>query len=379
MRKIVVAPDKFKECLPAVAVADRIEAGLRRALGDVAIDKVPMADGGDGTVEALVAATRGRKVAVRVTGPLGEEVEAEFGLLGDGTTAVIEMAAASGLALVPREKRNPLITTTRGTGELIRAALDRGVKKVICGIGGSATNDGGVGMAAALGAKFLDSEGHSVQGGGGCLARIARIELDGLHPGAKEVEFLVACDVDNPLTGPRGAAQVYGPQKGATPEMVALLDAGLAHLADVVETQLHKSVRHLPGAGAAGGLGAGFVAFLGGKLRRGVELVIEAVQLRSRLAGADLAITGEGRMDSQSVRGKTAIGVAETASALGVPVIAIVGSLGEGHAEALRHGISASFSILDAPMGLEEAIRRAPELLERTAEQVGRVLSICRG
>ncbi|MGB9859376.1 MAG: glycerate kinase, partial [Moorellaceae bacterium] len=273
MRRIVIAPDSFKESLDAPQVAAAIAAGIKRVLPEVETVEVPLADGGEGLTTTLVAATGGRLMTATVTGPLGEPVTAKWGILGDGRTAVIEMAQASGLPLVPKEKRNPLYTTTYGTGELIRQALEEGCRRLIVGIGGSATNDGGAGMAQALGVKLLDQSGQDIPWGGIGLERLARIEMQDLDPRVKEAEILVACDVDNPLCGPRGASAVYGPQKGATPEMVRRLDAALAHLADIIARDLGLQVRDLPGAGAAGGLGAGLVAFLGATLRRGIELV----------------------------------------------------------------------------------------------------------
>jgi glycerate kinase len=345
-----------------------------------------MADGGEGTVEALVDATGGRYVTVSVTAPLGNRIRARFGLLGDlsdtdgssgsrrgGKTAVIEMVAASGLPLVPLAKRNPLVTTTRGTGDLIRAALNRGAKKILVGIGGSATVDGGAGMASALGARLLDAKGRPIPPGGGGLAKLARIDLSGLDPRIRGVRIEVACDVTNPLTGPTGAARVYGPQKGATPAMVRALDRNLARLAKIVRSNLGIEVDRLPGSGAAGGLGAGLVAFLGAKLRPGVAMVVDAVDLRRTLKDADLVITGEGRMDRQSAFGKTPVGVARAAKEFGIPVVAICGSVGEGANAVLAQGIDAYVSILSAPMTLGEAMRRAPELLRQTAAQVMRL------
>jgi glycerate kinase len=395
--KVVIAPDSFKECLAAEAVAEAVALGVRAAAPGVEAVCVPMADGGEGTVRALVAATGGTLHRARVTGPLGELVEAEFGLLGDGRTAAIEMAAASGLPLVPPERRDPTKTTTFGTGELVRAALELGVERLILGIGGSATVDGGAGMAQALGAQLLDEAGKPIGWGGGELARLARIELSGMDPRLAKLVATsgslvesesdkraacrhdaklrceAACDVTNPLVGPRGAARVYGPQKGATPAMVERLDAGLAHLAEVIERDLGVSVRDVAGAGAAGGLGAGLMAFLGAKLRPGVELVIQAVRLEEKLRDADLVIVGEGRMDAQTAYGKVPVGVARVASRMGIPVVAIVGSLGEGYEAVHGEGIVACFSILDRPMSLEQAFARAKELLSRTAEEVVRL------
>jgi len=379
--RIIIAPDKFKESLTAPQACEAIAGGLRSAWPDAELDLCPMADGGEGTVESLVAATGGRFCDTRVRGPLEGFVTARWGLLGGGAeSAVIEMSAASGLALVPAERRNPLVTTTFGTGELIRAALDAGVRRVILGIGGSATNDGGVGCAQALGWTFLDDRGRPLPdgAGGGQLFRIARVDGSRVDPRLRRTEILVACDVTNPLCGPQGAAAVYGPQKGATPEMVQALDAGLVHLADVISRDLSVEVRDLPGAGAAGGLGAGLVAFAGGRLRRGIEIVMEAVRLRERLERADLVVTGEGRLDRQSAMGKVIAGVADAARTAGVPVLALVGSMGEG-AEAARDLLDACFSIVDRPMSLTEALASARGLLERAAEQLGRVLRLRAG
>ena len=370
--KVVVAPDSFKECLSAEAVARAIGRGVRAAAPDAEVVEVPMADGGEGTVRALVAATGGTLHRATVTGPLGEPVEAEFGLLGDRATAVIEMAAASGLPLVPPSRRDPTRTTTRGTGELIGAALDLGASRLIIGIGGSATVDGGAGMAQALGARLLDGSGRDIGPGGGELSRLARLDVSGLDPRLANVACEVACDVDNPLLGPNGAARVYAPQKGATPEAVAVLEANLARFADVVERDLGVSVRDVPGAGAAGGLGAGLMAFLGARLRPGVRIVIEATGLRDRLRGADLAIVGEGKLDAQTAHGKVPVGVAEVAAEAGVPVVAIAGSLGDGYDVVHEKGIAACFAIFDRPMSLEEAFARAEELLARTACEVVR-------
>ncbi|MGB3958921.1 MAG: glycerate kinase, partial [bacterium] len=287
--RIIIAPDSFKGSLTAAEVAASIERGVKRVLPQAETIPVPLADGGEGTVDALVSATGGRLVTKEVTGPLGERVKASYGLLGDGETAVIEMAAASGLPLVPLEKRNPMLTTTYGTGELILAALDEGCRRIIIGIGGSATNDGGAGMAQALGVKLLDEEGLDIPYGAAGLARLDRIDISSLDRRLAQVEVLVACDVDNPLTGPRGAARVYGPQKGADPQMVEELDQILGRFAAIILRDLGKDVKDIPGAGAAGGLGAGLMAFLNGRLAPGVELVLAAVKLEERIQkGADL-------------------------------------------------------------------------------------------
>jgi glycerate kinase len=298
-------------------------------------------------------------------------------MLGDGTTAVVEMAQASGLPLVPREKRNPLFTTTYGTGELIRLALDSGCRRLIVGIGGSATNDGGAGMAQALGVRLLDAEGQDIGPGAAGLEELDHIDIHGLDPRVKEAEILVACDVDNPLCGPRGASAVYGPQKGATPEMVPRLDAALARLADIIERDLGKDIRELPGAGAAGGLGAGLVAFLDANLRRGIELVMEAVNLDGILAGgADLVITGEGEINRQTAYGKVPAGVALVAGKYGIPVVALVGSIGEGASAVYDHGIGGFMSIVPRPVPLSYCLENAAALLADAAERLMRLLTV---
>ncbi|HBT48034.1 MAG TPA: glycerate kinase [Peptococcaceae bacterium] len=371
MKRIVIAPDSFKESLEAPAVAAAIAAGVKRVLPAAETIEVPLADGGEGLTSTLVAATGGRRETATVTGPLGEPVRACWGILGDGRTAVIEMAQASGLPLVPREKRNPLLTTTYGTGELIRHALDAGCRRLIVGIGGSATNDGGAGMAQALGVRLLDQQGKDIPPGAAGLERLHRIDKEGLDPRIQEAEIMVACDVDNPLCGPHGASAVYGPQKGATPEMVPRLDRALAHLADIMARDLGKEVRNLPGAGAAGGLGAGLVALLGATLRPGIELVMEVVNLEEILAqGADLVITGEGEINSQTVHGKVPVGVARLAGKYGIPVVALVGSIGEGANAVLEHGIKGFMSIVPRPVPLSFCLENTAELLADAAERL---------
>ena len=374
--KIVIAPDSYKESLSALEVAQAVEAGFRQVFPDANYVLVPVADGGEGTVDAMVAATGGRKETVTVSGPLGEPVEAFYGLTGDGDTAVIEMAAASGLALVPPDRRNPLLTSSRGTGELIRAALDAGARRFILGIGGSATNDGGAGMVQALGARLLDLEGRELDGSGGDLARLERIDVSALDPRLAECRIEVACDVDNPLTGARGASAVFGPQKGATPEMVQVLDANLARLARIVGRDLGVAVDTVPGAGAAGGMGAAMLAFFGATLKPGIEIVTAAVDLDTHVRDADLVITGEGRIDFQTVHGKTPIGVARVAKRHGKPVIGIAGSLGAEVGVVHAHGIDAVFSVLGKPCTLDEALRDAAANVELTARNVAAVLRI---
>ncbi|PDM39499.1 MULTISPECIES: glycerate kinase [unclassified Geobacillus] len=376
--KVIIAPDSFKESLSALEVANAIEKGFRDIFPEAEYVKIPMADGGEGTVQSLVDATGGRIVKTEVTGPLGDRVQAFFGMLGDGKTAVIEMAAASGLHLVPSEKRNPLVTTTRGTGELILAALDEGAEHIIIGIGGSATNDGGAGMIQALGGRLLDRHGKEIGPGGGSLSELADIDLSGLDVRLKHVKIEVACDVDNPLTGPKGASAIFGPQKGATPEMVATLDSNLKHYADVIERVLGKQVKDIPGAGAAGGLGAGLLAFLEAKLKRGVEIVLETVNFHERIQGASLVITGEGRIDRQTIFGKTPIGVAKAAKRHNIPVIAIAGSVSDDSDVVRSHGIDALYSIVPGIIPLEKALANARYYVTQTARNIAAVCKIGR-
>jgi glycerate kinase len=379
--RIVIAPDSFKGCLTSPEVCRAIEAGVRAALPDAETVLVPVADGGDGTVRTLVEGTGGELLAATVTGPLGEPVLAEYGVLGDGATAVIEMATASGLTLVPPALRNPLHTTTRGTGELIAAAVDRGCRRLIVGVGGSATNDGGMGMAQALGVRFLDADGAEAPGTGEGLDPVARIDASGLDPRLAECTIRVACDVDNPLTGPRGAARVYGPQKGATPETVERLDAGLARLADVVARDVGVSAADQPGAGAAGGLGFGLVAFCGAALEPGVRIVLEAVDLESKLAGAEVVFTGEGRIDFQTAFGKAPAGVAELARKHGCAVLALGGSVSEDARSLHAHGFTALGSIVNGPTSLVDAMQpeRAFALTAFAAEEMLRAYLAGRG
>jgi glycerate kinase len=337
---------------------------------------VPIADGGEGTVEALVAATGGRLEHAAVKGPLGEPVRAAWGVLGDGQTAVIEMAAASGLPLIPRDRRDPRVATTFGTGELVRAALDAGLTRIIVGIGGSATNDGGTGMARALGVRFLDAAGVELPAGGAALARLHRIDLSGLDSRLATLDLLVACDVDNPLTGPRGASAVYGPQKGATPEVVRELDLALSRFAEVAKEATGRDVAERPGAGAAGGLGAGLLYFTPARLRPGVAIVLEAVGFAALVQGAALVITGEGRTDFQTAMGKAPVGLAAVAKAHGVPVVCLAGGLGKGADDVLLKGIDALASVPPQPMSLEEAMARGPELIEAATARVCRLLRL---
>ncbi len=372
---IVLAPDSFKGSLSAAQVAQAMARGVQRVLPKTNLTLLPLSDGGEGLVDSLAAASGGKILDYQVTGPLGEKVTAQMGLMGNGQTAVIEMAQASGLILVPEDKRNPLQTTTFGTGELIKKALDLGCNHLIIGIGGSATNDGGMGMAQALGFRFLDEEGESLGFGGGELARLARIDASSKDPRLEGTTIEVACDVTNPLTGPSGAAHIYGPQKGATPEVVELLDAGLANLDRVLQRDLGKSVGQVPGAGAAGGLGAGLMALLGGRLVSGIELVLDVLEFDDKAKGAQLIITGEGKFDAQSAFGKVPMGVAQRARSLGVPVVVVAGSVLPSADVLHGEGVTAYFSILNQPMTLKEAMERGAELVENQAAQVVRLFT----
>ena len=371
--RIVVAPNAFKGSLSALAAAKAIGDGIRLADPDADLTLVPIADGGDGTVDALVAGADGQHRVLRVRGPLTDPVDADYGVIDGGKTAVIEMAKAAGLALLPQDKRDPRVTTTYGVGELLQHAYDGGARHFIVGIGGSATNDGGAGMAQALGYHLLDAQGHELPPGGLALQNLARIHVGGVHANWTDAQVDVACDVTNPLTGPSGASAVYGPQKGATPEMVAELDAALKHFAEIIRRDLRVDVEPLPGAGAAGGLGAGLVAFTGARLRPGAEMVMEALKLDDRIKGADLVITGEGRLDSQTARfGKGPAAVARHARKAGIPVVALAGGIAdEAELRLLFDGLEAT---VVQPCTLEDAIAQAEPLLLRAANRVMRLL-----
>ncbi|CAD5377908.1 glycerate kinase II [Pseudomonas sp. OF001] len=376
--KVVIAPDSFKESLSAAEVAAAIAAGLREVWPQAELLCRPMADGGEGTVVALVAATGGEYRETLVRGPLGEPVAATWGWIAASRSAVIEMAAASGLHLVPPARRDVLRACTHGTGELIRAALEAGATRIVLGFGGSATNDAGSGMLRALGARFEDAAGQPLAPGGAALAQLARIDLSGLDPRLTQVDFEVACDVDNPLCGPRGASQVFGPQKGATPEQVRQLDAALARFADVCAQTLGRDDRDLPGSGAAGGIGFAARSFLGASFRPGIELVAEVSGLEQALIGADLVITGEGRIDLQTLHGKTPMGVAAIAKRHGVPVVALAGMLGEGYQQLYGHGIDAAFSLAPGPISLADALTEAPRLLRQRAADIARLWQLAK-
>ena len=374
--KIVVAPQAFKGSLSATEVGNSMIKGVENVIANSTNLLVPIADGGDGTLETLVESSQGKINLIKVTGPLGEQQNSAWGALGRNKTAIIEMARSSGLALVPINKLNPLISTTYGLGEVILDALDQGYRDFIIGIGGSATNDAGAGMAQALGAKLLDSNGNELPFGGESLSKLNSINIDGIDTRIKESNFAIACDVNNPLTGPEGASAIYGPQKGATPEMVNTLDQALTNFAKIVEKDLGIKINNVEGSGAAGGLGGGLIAFLNGKLRKGVDIVLDFVDIDKALTNTNLVITGEGQLDFQTIYNKAPIGVARRAKHLGIPVIAISGSLGENFSVVHEHGIDAASSIVSKPMTLEEASKNAPELISTATEQALRYMKI---
>ncbi|WP_312467586.1 glycerate 2-kinase [Pseudescherichia sp.] len=374
--KIVIAPDSYKESLSATEVAQAIEKGFREIFPDAHYVSVPVADGGEGTVEAMIAATQGAEHTASVTGPLSERVDARWGMSGDGHTAFIEMAAASGLALVPPELRNPLITTSRGTGELILHALEHGARNIIIGIGGSATNDGGAGMVQALGAKLCDANGTEIGHGGGSLMSLNTIDISGLDPRLASCTIRVACDVTNPLTGEQGASRIFGPQKGATDAQIVELDNNLSHYADVIKKSLRVDVKAVPGAGAAGGMGAALMAFLGAELKSGIEIVTQALNLEEHIHDCTLVVTGEGRIDSQSIHGKVPVGVAKVAKKYHKPVIGIAGSLTHDVGVVHQYGIDAVFSVLTSIGTLEEAFRGAFDNIYRASRNIAATLRV---
>jgi len=376
--KIVIAPDSFKDSLSAQSVADAIALGLADVWPDAQLIKCPMADGGEGTVESILAACEGELRRTKVRGPLGATVDAAWGWLPHNHTAIIEMAEASGLQLVPPGKRDACVSSTFGTGELIRAALDSGAQRVILAIGGSATNDGGAGAMQALGVRLLDAQGQILTPGGLALAQLDHIDLSNIDPRLAEVRFDIAADVTNPLCGPHGASVIFGPQKGASPEQVQQLDNALGHFAEQCADALGSDVRDEPGTGAAGGLGFAAKAFLGAQFQAGVQVVAELVGLAHAVQGADLVVTGEGRFDAQTLRGKTPFGVARIARQHGVPVIVIAGTLGEGYQALYEHGIDAAFALASGPMTLEQACAEAPRLLRDRAGDIARVWRIAK-
>ena len=371
--KIVIAPDSFKDSLSAQGVADAIALGLAEVWPDAQLIKCPMADGGEGTVESILAACDGELRRTTVRGPLGAPVDAAWGWLPQSHTAIIEMAEASGLQLVPLAQRDACVSSTFGTGELIGAALDAGAQRIILAIGGSATNDGGAGAVQALGVGLFDEQDQVLSPGGLALGALARVDAQGLDPRLAQVRFDIAADVNNPLCGPHGASAIFGPQKGATPDQVQQLDQALGHFADHCAQALGRDVRDEPGSGAAGGLGFSAKAFLKAQFRPGVEVVAELVGLSEIVQGADLVITGEGRFDAQTLRGKTPFGVAKIARQQGVPVIVIAGTLGEGYEQMYEQGVDAAFALPSGPMSLEHACVDAARLLKSRAGDIARL------
>jgi len=378
MKKIVIAPDSFKGNLTSLQVATCLEKGIKRVLPKVKCVKIPMADGGEGTVQSMVDAAKGRIVSKRVKGPAGKLVTAKYGWIAKNKMAVIEMAEASGLPLVKGREKNPLKTTTYGTGQLILDAINKGAKKIIIGIGGSATNDGGVGMAQALGVRFFNAAGKEIKelGCGGMVAKISSIDMQKLDPRIAKTNIVVACDVENPLYGKKGASHVFGRQKGATPKMVLQLDENLKQLSKVMKRDLKKDVGRMPGAGAAGGLGAGLVAFANASLESGISIVVKATNLARYVKGADLVFTGEGRVDFQTAFGKTPSGVAKAAKEHNVPVVAIGGALADDARQVFDHGIDAIESAAAKDMSFEEAIKNSKQDLANAAERVIRMVLI---
>lgn len=376
-KTFVLAPDSFKESMSAKKACEAMERGIRKVLSDAEVIHVPMADGGEGTVDALVDGSNGKRIEVVVSGPIPtEKVTTYYGLLADKKTAVMEMAKANGIELLAENQRNPLLTSTYGTGEMIKAALDRGAERIIIGIGGSVTNDGGAGMAQALGVRLLDEKNNELPVGGGTLSRLSKVDVTNLDPRIKNTEIVIASDVTNPLTGPKGASVVFGPQKGATPEMVEELDKNLDHYAQVIEKELAIDIADQPGAGAAGGLGAGLLVFAGASMRSGVDLVIELTHLEETIAQADYVFTGEGGMDFQTKFGKTPYGVAKVAKKYQKPVFACAGYIGEQVEVLYDEGITAIFGILAKSGSLDEALKSGEVNLERTVENIVRILDM---
>ena len=373
---IVIAPDSFKDCLSAADVAKYLAKGIERVNRDANIRMVPLADGGEGFVQTMISAIGGKTPSLTVSDPLGRGIPGFYGILNDGRTAVIEMAAASGIEHLSKEERNPLLTSTYGTGELMKDAMAKGCRKIIIGIGGSATNDGGAGMARALGYRFLDKDDKELMQGGGFLDQLVRIDVEGVTPLIKETEIWVACDVTNPLIGKHGASSIYGPQKGATPDMVEVLDQNLTHLAEIIKKDLGIDVSGLSGGGAAGGLGAGLVAFAGGELQPGFDIVKEQTQLDAEIKQADFVITGEGKIDAQTKHGKTPWGVAQIARKYNKPLIAVAGLLGDGYRELYDEGFTSIFALPNGPVTLEDSIRNAPGLLADAGERIYRIITV---
>ena len=367
---IVIAPDSFKECLSAKEVATAIAMGIFEAISDVEVFKIPISDGGEGLLETLMQGAGGKFVEVVVKDPLMRSIKASYGILEDKKTAVIEMALASGLELLKENEKNPMLTSTYGTGQLIKDALDNGCTKIIIGIGGSATNDGGAGMARALGAKFLNKKGEELKEGGGSLNELNNIDLSNFDDRLSRCEVVVACDVSNPLTGPNGASMVYGGQKGGSHEDLLKLDKNLAHLAAIIKSELQIDIAETPGAGAAGGIGAALMAFMKGRLVNGIELVLETLKMEEYIKSADLVITGEGKIDGQTLHGKTIAGIAKMAKKYRVPVVVITGKIGEDIEPIYDMGVCGVYSIVNEPMDLHQAITEAPKLIQNSVKNI---------
>lgn len=374
--KFVLAPDSFKESMTAKEVCQAMEKGIKKANDKITCIHVPMADGGEGTMQSLVDATNGKTYSLKVIGPLGREVDAMYGILGDNETGILEMASASGIQLISPEERNPLKSTTYGTGQLIKACLDHGVKKLLIGIGGSATNDGGIGAIQALGGRFLDKAGNELGFGGGELDKLEYIDLSNFDKRLENITVEVACDVSNPLCGEKGASNVFGPQKGATPEMIRILDNNLAHYAHIIEKLFNKKVINISGAGAAGGLGAGLMVFLNGTLKKGIEMVIEYAGLEEKIKDCHMVWTGEGSIDFQTQYGKTPLGVAQIAKKYNKPVIALAGRVGADIEVLYEKGIDSIFGIMKGAASIEEALSQGKENIERTSENIVRLINL---
>ncbi|MFM2486022.1 glycerate kinase [Celerinatantimonas yamalensis] len=370
--KIIIAPDSFKESMSALDVAQHIAHGFQEVYPNARYTLVPIADGGEGTVQALITSTHGQFIQTQVTGPLGEPVVAEFGVTGDGQTAVVEMASASGLALLTPEQRHPLETTSYGTGQLLLAAAKQGVKHIILGVGGSATNDGGAGLLQAIGVHLLDAMGQELKPGGGALNQLVKIDASGRDPIFDQCQITIACDVTNPLLGPQGASHIFGPQKGADPETVSQLEANLTHFAKVLEQQTGRMIAHYPGTGAGGGINAALLCYLNAELHSGVELIMSVLNLEEQLKDADLVITGEGRIDSQSIHGKVPIGVARLAKKYHKPVIGIAGSLSQDVKVVYSHGLDCVFSVILSPCSLETAFAQTEANIRLTARNIAK-------
>lgn len=372
--KFVLAPDSFKESMTSMEACLAMEKGIKKVFKDAECIKVPMADGGEGTVDALVNATEGKFIEIEVTNPLGKKIKANYGILGDGKTAVIEMAKASGIELIDRSERNPYVTTTYGTGEIIKDAVNKGIKHILIGIGGSATNDAGAGMLQALGVKLLDANKEEIAFGGVQLEKIEYIDKCKLDEFLKDVTIEVACDVTNPLVGENGASYIFGPQKGATPEMVKVLDNNLRHFALKVKESFGIDIAHVPGSGAAGGLGGALLGFLNAELRSGIELVIKYTNLEEKIKTSDYVLTGEGSIDGQTIFGKTPVGVSKLGKKYDIPVVAFAGKVEPESSNLYSQGMKSIFSIMRGVETLDDALKNGASNLEKTVESVIRII-----